>query len=189
VILSLISRDRMKWSRAICNKWRHNFRDHFESLPHLGAMLKHNNYFVMRMDNEDVIWTTFHAPRIGNPRIATSSQSKWRCRHSCIWPSPARQPDKRLEIRTWSSLNTWIMRGSMATQKKMTRMKVFVHFQCFYSFDSHAWIDGYPEKNDQDEGICSFSVLLFFWQLVEFAMRRNHFETGELRWDKSCSHS
>jgi hypothetical protein len=46
-------------------------------------------------------------------------------------------------------------------------MKLFEHL-------NHAWIDGYPEKNDQDEGICSFSVLLFFRQFVEFAMRPNH---------------
>jgi hypothetical protein len=60
-----------EWRWPICNrdrKWRHNFRDHFESLLHLGAMLKCNNYFVMRTDNDDVICTTFHAPRIGNPR-------------------------------------------------------------------------------------------------------------------------
>jgi hypothetical protein len=31
------------------------------------------------------------------------------------------------------------------------------------------WIDGYPEKNNQDKDICTFSVLLF-GQLVEFAM-------------------
>jgi hypothetical protein len=28
------------------------------------------------------------------------------------------------------------IRASMATHNKITRMKVFVHFQCFYSFDS-----------------------------------------------------
>jgi hypothetical protein len=42
----------------------------------LGAMLKRNNYFVMRMDNDDVIWTTFHASAIHAQRIATSSRRK-----------------------------------------------------------------------------------------------------------------
>jgi hypothetical protein len=29
-----------------------------------------------------------------------------------------------------------IMRGSIATQKKITRIKVFINFHCFYAFDS-----------------------------------------------------
>jgi hypothetical protein len=29
-----------------------------------------------------------------------------------------------------------IMRGSIATQKKITRIKVFINFNCFYAFDS-----------------------------------------------------
>jgi hypothetical protein len=32
-------------------------------------------------------------------------------------------------------------------------MRLFEHL-------NHAWIDGYPEKNDEDEGIFSASILL-----------------------------
>jgi hypothetical protein len=103
----------------ICNrvrKWRHNFRDHFESLLHLGAMLKRNNYFVMRMDYDAVIWTTFHAPRIGNSR-STHHDVAWLAQQTYQWG-----------VTPESCVDRWLPR------KKWPGWRYL--FQCFYSFDS-----------------------------------------------------
>jgi hypothetical protein len=40
-----------------------------------------------------------------------------------------------IENKNGNYFDARVMRGSMTTHKKITRMKVFVHFQWFYSFD------------------------------------------------------
>jgi hypothetical protein len=136
-------------ANKVC-KWRHNFRDHFESLLHLGAMLKCNNYFVMRMNNDDVIWT------ILSTLTTLLTWRDWRNRSiSGVWCRRVLTSSAFVHLAMTDEA-TW-----QASWKK--NMKLFWHL-------NHAWIDDYPEKNNQDEGIWTFSVLLFFWQLVEFAM-------------------
>jgi hypothetical protein len=89
------------------------------NLLHLGAMLKCNNYFVMRMNN-DIICTTFHASAIHASQryhgywcgVTDASMTDasagydvgafWRRRHSCIFVCPSTTWMNTVSLR-WKS--------------------------------------------------------------------------------------